>query len=222
PLVNLVFHYVGKYVDHIIAKSVHIREKIDSVEQMVRGPRNDTLSRLLSQLSEYKYDIRSSKLDQQVAFSGEAVEWANQILKRAPGYADLAYSLLDKTQGGYESSPDRLRERIDDLRVFIADLATEEKQEEDERLQLRAQERGEWRQHKVMLRTRGQDHATLGMAIVTMAFLPATFVSSFFGMNFFNGIAGPVPFDEASRHVWIFFVIALPMSATVAVVFFGW
>jgi phosphotransferase system glucose/maltose/N-acetylglucosamine-specific IIC component len=61
-----------------------------------------------------------------------------------------------------------------------------------------------------------------GIAWVTIAFLPATFVSSFFGMNFFNGIAGNVPFDEASRNVWLFFVVAVPVSAIVLFTFYFW
>ncbi|CAN9406139.1 unnamed protein product [Alternaria alternata] len=61
-----------------------------------------------------------------------------------------------------------------------------------------------------------------GIAWVTIAFLPATFVSSFFGMNFFNGIAGNIPFDEASRNVWLFFVVAVPVSAIVLFTFYFW
>jgi hypothetical protein len=61
-----------------------------------------------------------------------------------------------------------------------------------------------------------------GIAWVTIAFLPATFVSSFFGMNFFNGIAGNVPFDEASRNVWLFFVVAVPISGIVLFAFYFW
>jgi Mg2+ and Co2+ transporter CorA len=66
-----------------------------------------------------------------------------------------------------------------------------------------------------------------GIAWVTMAFLPATFVTSFFGMNFFgmnffDGIADKRLFDGTSRNIWVFFVIALPISAVVLVVFWWW
>jgi Mg2+ and Co2+ transporter CorA len=61
-----------------------------------------------------------------------------------------------------------------------------------------------------------------GIAWITMAFLPATFVTSFFGMNFFNGVPGYPPFDEASRNVWIFFTIALPITAVVLGFFWWW
>jgi len=41
-------------------------------------------------------------------------------------------------------------------------------------------------------------------------------------MNFFDGIAGNVPLDEASRNVWLFFVVALPTSVVVLFTFFFW
>jgi Mg2+ and Co2+ transporter CorA len=61
-----------------------------------------------------------------------------------------------------------------------------------------------------------------GIAWLTMAFLPATFVSSFFGMNFFNGVPGTPAFDEVGRNVWIFFVVAVPISALVLTGFWFW
>jgi phosphotransferase system glucose/maltose/N-acetylglucosamine-specific IIC component len=61
-----------------------------------------------------------------------------------------------------------------------------------------------------------------GIAWVTIAFLPATFVTSFFGMNFFNGIPGDIPFDQASRSVWLFFVVAVPISGIVLLTFYYW
>jgi hypothetical protein len=61
-----------------------------------------------------------------------------------------------------------------------------------------------------------------GIAWLTMAFLPATFVTSFFGMNFFNVVSGSPVFDETSQNVWVFFVVALPISAIVMTGFWFW
>lgn len=61
-----------------------------------------------------------------------------------------------------------------------------------------------------------------GIAWVTMAFLPATFVSSFFGMNFFNGQQARPYFDGSAKNVWVFFVVALPISAVVLFIFWRW
>jgi Mg2+ and Co2+ transporter CorA len=61
-----------------------------------------------------------------------------------------------------------------------------------------------------------------GIAWLTMAFLPATFVSSFFGMNFFTGVPGTPEFAQASRNVWVFFVVAVPISAMVLAGFWYW
>lgn len=41
-------------------------------------------------------------------------------------------------------------------------------------------------------------------------------------MNFFTGIAGDVPFDESSHNVWLFFVVAIPISAAVLYTFYVW
>jgi Mg2+ and Co2+ transporter CorA len=61
-----------------------------------------------------------------------------------------------------------------------------------------------------------------GIAWMTMAFLPATFVTSFFGMNFFTAVPGAPIFDETSRNVWVFFAIALSISAVILTGFWFW
>ncbi|KAI4655011.1 uncharacterized protein J4E78_007191 [Alternaria triticimaculans] len=97
---------------------------------------------------------------------------------------------------------------------------------EAQREEDRARADREWqlleRNTKIAVATLQDSRTMSGVAWVTMAFLPATFVSSFFGMNFFNGIAGKVPFDEASRSVWLFFAIAIPTSAFVLLTFYFW
>lgn len=54
---------------------------------------------------------------------------------------------------------------------------------------------------KIAQETRRDSQTMRGIAGMTMAFLPATFVSSFFGMNFFNGVPGTPAFDAASKNV---------------------
>ncbi|KAF2827317.1 hypothetical protein CC86DRAFT_381353 [Ophiobolus disseminans] len=72
-----------------------------------------------------------------------------------------------------------------------------------------------------------QDSRTMrGIGWVTMAFLPATFVTSFFGMNFFealeNGANRPPFFKESGKNVWVFFSIAGPLTVISLVWFFLW
>jgi hypothetical protein len=110
---------------------------------------------------------------------------------------------------------DENKQRADDLRRQNARQALEDKRAFDaQRLQdlsIRIAEES--------LR----DSRTMrGIAWLTMAFLPATFVSSFFGMSFFNGVPGTPEYDEGSRGVWIFFVVAVPISAFVLVGFGYW
>jgi Mg2+ and Co2+ transporter CorA len=123
----------------------------------------------------------------------------------------------ERQQTGRESQrlEDENKQRADDLRRQNARQALEDKRAFDaQRLQdlsIRIAEES--------LR----DSRTMrGIAWLTMAFLPATFVSSFFGMNFFNGVPGTPEFDEGSRGVWIFFVVAVPISAFVLVGFGYW
>jgi Mg2+ and Co2+ transporter CorA len=63
--------------------------------------------------------------------------------------------------------------------------------------------------------TRRDSRTMRGIGWVTMGFLPATFVASFFGMNFFTVTAETPYFDESARSVWIFFLVAIPNSAVV-------
>ncbi|KAI4910442.1 hypothetical protein J4E90_007878 [Alternaria incomplexa] len=132
-------------------------------------------------------------------------------------------------------SPERLKERIAELRLHAADLKEEIRQKWEEERQRREdarQEREEARATKeeklleesirIAKETKKDSRTMRGIAWVTIAFLPATFVTSFFGMNFFNGIAGNVPFDDASRNVWLFFVIAVPISGIVLFIFYFW
>lgn len=50
------------------------------------------------------------------------------------------------------------------------------------------------------------------ISIITLTFLPATFVSTLFSMSFFN-------YDQQTRHwkmsgwIWVYFVIAVPLTA---------
>jgi Mg2+ and Co2+ transporter CorA len=55
-----------------------------------------------------------------------------------------------------------------------------------------------------------------------LAFLLATFVTSFFGMNFFTAGPGAPIFEESSRNVWVFFAVALPISAVILTGFWFW
>ncbi|GAB7350979.1 hypothetical protein MBLNU459_g1476t1 [Dothideomycetes sp. NU459] len=52
------------------------------------------------------------------------------------------------------------------------------------------------------------------IAIVTMIFLPATFVSAIFGMSFFNfsGGSGSAGRFTVSRDIWIYFAISIPLT----------
>ena len=57
------------------------------------------------------------------------------------------------------------------------------------------------------------------IAALTMVFLPATAVTSFFGMSFFNGAEGKL---RVSSDWWIFVAVSLPLTVATLVVWWLW
>ncbi|KAJ9656087.1 hypothetical protein H2201_008659 [Coniosporium apollinis] len=51
------------------------------------------------------------------------------------------------------------------------------------------------------------------IAAMTLVFLPATFICSFFSMSFFNWKASPG--ENITNSLWIYFVVAAPLTAVV-------
>ena len=70
--------------------------------------------------------------------------------------------------------------------------------------------------------TRRDSRTMRGIGWVTMGFLPATFVTSFFGINFFIGLEKSPYFEGSAKSVWIFFLVAIPISAVVLWQFSRW
>jgi len=158
----------------------------------------------------------------------------------------LQSDLLLSAQGMDRYHPDRLREVLAEVHQSIEDTIAERQQQRQEQLQeqedkrkkdrykLQDEQKAEEKRRvkkegellelsiRIAKETKRDSRTMRGIAWVTIAFLPATFVTSFFGMNFFNGIAGRVPFDEASRNVWLFFAIAIPISGLVLLTFYLW
>ncbi|KAH6868828.1 hypothetical protein BKA58DRAFT_300493, partial [Alternaria rosae] len=198
---------------------------IQNAEDSIASER--TLSDLLRELNAISHKIRVSNLKTQFAFSNDAAEWADNIL-RSLKLKHMRRDLPGFTRGMERNHPDRLQETIAEVRQHITDIAAENQQKRQEQLQQREDARAEREEKfleesiRIAEETKRDSRTMRGIAWVTIAFLPATFVSSFFGMNFFNGIAGNVPFDEASRSVWLFFVVAIPISAAVLSTFYIW
>ncbi|KAF2825376.1 hypothetical protein CC86DRAFT_407585 [Ophiobolus disseminans] len=120
-----------------------------------------------------------------------------------------------------QESETELSAKIARMQHYIADIAEEEKQMLEER-KMRREERLQDLSIAIAEATRRDSHTMWGIAWVTIAFLPATFITPFFGMNFFNGRLGTPAFDGASRSMWIFFAVALPVSVVVLTVFWWW
>ncbi|KAI4609138.1 hypothetical protein J4E83_008779 [Alternaria metachromatica] len=236
---KIVLHYVQAVGNDLKACMTGIQDVEKSVDSEERP------SSLLRRLNAISRDVRAASLKEKFVFSMDAAKWADAIFKPLR-YMDEKENLLLVARGVEQYHPDRLREVLIDVHQHIEDVVAEKQQEKQEQLQeqeekrkkdryklqndqkaeekIRARREGELLEQSIRIakETKRDSRTMRGIAWVTIAFLPATFVTSFFGMNFFNGIAGKVPFDEASRNVWLFFAIAIPVSGIVLLIFYLW
>jgi len=236
---EIVLQYVQAVGDAMKASILAIQDVEESVDSEKRP------SSLLRRLNTISREVRAASLKEKFVFSMDAAEWADYIMKPL-SYTDSKKDLLLVSRGIEQYHPDILRELAAEVRQHIEDVIAERQQERQEQIQEQEERRKKDRyklqdeqkaEEKRRLKKEGEllelsiriaketkrDSRTMrGIAWVTIAFLPATFVTSFFGMNFFNGIAGRVPFDNASRNVWLFFAIAIPVSGIVLLTFYLW
>lgn len=70
---------------------------------------------------------------------------------------------------------------------------------------------------RIAYQTRRDAVAMRTIAIVTLFFLPATFVSTFFSMSFFQ-VGGPL----SLHYIWLYFLFALLTSICVIGVWYFW
>ena len=236
-----------QYIEMVKEEAKGVMKAIHGVENSLASVERPSI--LLRQLNTIGRKMRVSSLKEQFAFSNDAAEWLTEI-STPPDPLDVMVSvesdLLLSAQGMNRYHPDRLREVLAEVHQSIEDTIALRQQERQEQLQeqeenrkkeryklqddqkaeekIRARREGELLEQSIRIakETKRDSRTMRGIAWVTIAFLPATFVTSFFGMNFFNGIAGRVPFDEASRNVWLFFAIAIPVSGIVLLTFYLW
>ena len=67
--------------------------------------------------------------------------------------------------------------------------------------------------------TKNDSSSMKAIAALTMVFLPATAVTSFFGMSFFNGAGGKL---VVSSDWWVFVAVSLPLTVATLVVWWLW
>jgi hypothetical protein len=227
PFARLAGRIVSKHLTWAQAQCQAIENGIKEIEEIMEKEQISDLDSVTHKLNKCARSMRTLRLDQAMSFSIEATHWASELL-RSSAYYHEAHDLLYQLFLGREAHPSRLRERIAEVRMQIAEVQDEwqrRRQEDLQRysLELAAHSKALSEQSVQIATATHRDSRTMrGIAWVTIAFLPATFITSFFGMNFFNGKPGMPAFDGASRNVWIFFVVALPVSAAVLTVFWWW
>jgi hypothetical protein len=234
PSLALVGAILLSYIASVIGQAKRFDAQIRRVEAALGSRSISSLSDLLHELNTTSHEIRASGLEEKMSF----ISITTPRVEKSMWHLDdptWKRQLQDAIKGMEPWRPSKLRERIAELRLHAADVRDELRQKREEDRQKREdarQEREERRASKeeklleesirIAKETKRDSRTMRGIAWVTIAFLPATFVTSFFGMNFFNGIAGKVPFDGASRNVWLFFAIAVPISGFVLFTFYFW
>lgn len=175
----------------------------------VRQQREDMRQKLKDELREERERKRQSEED-------ERQERKENRYKLEDARQQRENDLREEREKEYQKQEDERQKREKD-RQIRADA-----QQEKDDLRAAREEQLLAQSIRIAEETQRDSRTMRGIAWVTIAFLPATFVSSFFGMNFFNGIPGDVPFDQASRSVWLFFVVAVPISGIVLLTFYYW
>ncbi|KAH0292551.1 hypothetical protein M436DRAFT_83119 [Aureobasidium namibiae CBS 147.97] len=76
---------------------------------------------------------------------------------------------------------------------------------------------------EIALATKADGAAMKTIALVTLTFLPATFVTALLGMNFFSVDSGPTGGHlKTSKDLWIYFVVAVPLTTMVLCFWWWW
>ncbi|OAK96799.1 hypothetical protein IQ06DRAFT_229553 [Phaeosphaeriaceae sp. SRC1lsM3a] len=213
------------YLRQVQGQAGPIEEQLDSINEAIMTNTSPSLSDVMVQLNNCNNDIRTLQLDLKTGFGLKIAKQAGRFLESLDRQ-ERAGDLLALSYDDHPSRPARLRERIAELRGHLAEIAAARHQEREERRQQKDEERQRRKEELRMLREEQEtvrDGRTMrGVAWMTMAFLPATFVSSFFGMNFFAPVPGKSVFDDSSRNVWVFFAVALPTSIVILSAFYWW
>jgi len=194
--------------------------RIEQVSEDLQNDQSDPLSEFIRRLNNLSHEIHSLDLDRQFHFNDGAVMWGSDLLKHRFFYRE-ARDLEEQLTFSERATPEGLLSRISEIRSHISNITAQQKQSvaEDQR---RREQRLQDLSISIAEATRRDSRTMRGIAWVTIAFLPATFITSFFGMNFFNGRPGTPAFDGASHSMWIFFAVALPVSIVVLTVFWWW
>lgn len=80
---------------------------------------------------------------------------------------------------------------------------------------------------QIAIDTRQDSYAMRTISILTMLFLPGTFIAALFGMNFFNqpveqGNGATGGGLSAGSNLWLYFVLTIPLTALVFGLWFWW
>ncbi|THZ74320.1 hypothetical protein D6C85_03555 [Aureobasidium pullulans] len=105
--------------------------------------------------------------------------------------------------------------RLASEQTLLSNMISQRDSEETKKLSISSGE--------IAVATAVDSEAMKSIALVTMTFLPATFVTAFLGMNFFTvNSEKPEGHLKSSKDVWIFFAVAVPLTIVVLLLYRWW
>jgi Mg2+ and Co2+ transporter CorA len=222
-MARLAYNIVKAYLAWLQDTFQKIHKELDGIQKQINQKSSKDVSTPAERLDKLTMNVQELDLDHCSDFSSKSIQWLRTSLPHGAIEPDTQ-KLLDEEEG-FDGRPRRVHERTKEIRTQLKRKLQENLLNKTQLLndklallQLDIADEG-----LNLTRATGKDSRSMrAIAVITMAFLPATFVASFFGMNFFNGIPGWPGFDRASRFVWMYFLISVPITGFVLGLFFRW
>ena len=214
---HVVFHMMRAYV-------LDLRERLDATiiymseaEKQMAQPNADltalrqslnTCQRRWRRLENYNY-----------RFARQALKDIEEDLPEDG--SDFNFKWLNDMLHSWKEESKRFEEDSEALQRNLTDAVSERQQDLSNEL---AQTSLELTKASLQLAQAAQkdSRSMRAIAYATLSFLPATFITSFFSMCFFNSGGEGAVFDDSYHHLWIYFVIAIPTTLLVLWIFRAW
>ncbi|KAF2162108.1 hypothetical protein M409DRAFT_27489 [Zasmidium cellare ATCC 36951] len=213
-IINLPQAILRQHSNHISNKLTHLLDQIEHVEStLATATTTQSFSPLITTL--HTSHLAHLALQRRSRFESTLLSAISTLVSHSK-HAQTPWPALSPQTSALEARAfdlDFLPGRISNARATISALI--QHRNEERNLEIAEASRR-------MAAFALSDNASMKtIAIMTMVFLPGTAVASFFSMSMFDwGAQGGG--EIASRWLWVFFVVAVPLSAAVVGVWWVW
>lgn len=215
---RLAYIVVKAYLTWLQDTFHKIHKDLDSIEEQMdqKSDVDNDFDAPRRRLDDIVTDVQKLDLGRCSEFSLNSIRWLRTTMAHKAVEPDTQHLL--EVEEEVDTRSQTVDGRADEIRKRIKMMTQQNILDETQKLNYQLEQM----QLDISVEGLKLNRSTRAIAIITMAFLPATFVASFFGMNFFNGIGDWPGFDRASHFVWMFFLISVPITGLVLGVFFRW